>query len=73
MKLYLTGRKVVKVNSIAEASQAFRKFIELNNFGASDLSAKSGEVMDGNKQIAKISYNGRAWQPGVWPTAEIKF
>ena len=30
-----------------------------------------GEVKKDGKLFAKISYNGRAWEPGNYPTAEI--
>ena len=36
-----------------------------------DLVPVLENVMQGGKPIARISYNGRAWKPGNYPTAEI--
>ena len=63
MYVSLTRKKAVEVESLPAASAAVRQFIELNDFGSSDF--LGGEIYDSstNKLIAKVSYNGRIWNP----------
>ena len=63
MYVSLTRKKAVEVESLPAASAAVRQFIELNDFGASDF--VGGEIYDSstNRFIAKVSYNGRIWNP----------
>ena len=59
------------VADLREASNAVRKFILSNNLGGGNWTG--GQVYDDvGRQVALISYNGRAWEPGRWPTPEIK-
>jgi hypothetical protein len=71
---YMDNRKISKsfedVQSLLEAVSACENFIDTNNLGGGNWSG--GDVFDDeNKLIAHISYNGRVWEPGDYPTKEI--
>lgn len=53
------------VTSLSQAAQAFIAYRELHNLGASQMSAKCGNIYGADRKtlVAKISYNGRAWSP----------
>lgn len=59
--------EMVEVNDLKEAKSVVNKIIEENCLGASDwyLSGKTGNVYEGDKAIAHISYNGRVWEVDV--------
>ena len=63
-------RRTLRVASIADASKACRAYIAHYELGGGNW--LGGEVKKDGKVIAKISYNGRAWEPGDWPTKEIQ-
>ncbi len=65
------NKMVVEVTTLAEASKALCAWRERNGLGSGNIGGKCGEVLDGEKLVARISYNGRAWEPGKWPTKEI--
>jgi hypothetical protein len=54
----------VEVKDLQEARSVIKKIIDENCLGASDwyLSGKTGNVYEGEKVIAHISYNGRVWE-----------
>lgn len=60
-------------DSLVEASQLVRTYIEDNDLGSGNWVGDAGNVIsnDTTKVVAKISYNGRAWLPGPWPQPEI--
>ena len=62
-------RRTIRVASLADASKACRAYIAHYELGGGNW--LGGEVKQGNEVVAKISYNGRAWEPGNWPTKEI--
>lgn len=62
-------RLTLCVTSLADAANASRAYIEHYELGGGNWAG--GEVKRGATVIAKISYNGRAWEPGNWPTREI--
>ena len=62
-------RRTLRVASLADASKACRAYIAHYELGGGNW--LGGEVKKGGTVIAKISYNGRAWEPGAWPTKEI--
>jgi hypothetical protein len=64
-------RRTLRVASLADASKACRAYIAHYELGGGNW--LGGEVKQGGKIVAKISYNGRAWEPGNWPTKEITF
>lgn len=64
--------QTVAVDSLEDASQKLTAWIDTHELGSGNLARDCGHVFEDGKQIARISYNGRAWKPGVWPTAEIK-
>ena len=53
----------IEVNSVADASREYRKWIERNGLGGGNLPAQSGNLhADGsNKPFACVSYNGNVW------------
>jgi hypothetical protein len=55
-------RKLVEVASLQEASRAVREYIEADGLGSSAW--EGGEVTEGRKVVARVSYNGRVWPPG---------
>ena len=62
-------RRTLRVASLADASKACRVYIAHYELGGGNW--LGGEVQKAGEVIAKISYNGRAWKPGAWPTKEI--
>ena len=62
-------RKTLRVASLADASKACRAYIAHFELGGGNW--LGGEVTKDGKVIAKISFNGRAWEPGNYPTKEI--
>jgi hypothetical protein len=64
-------RIVQEVSSLAEASAALTQWVARNGLGGGNLARDCGEVRDNGKVIARVSYNGRVWEPGEWPTKEI--
>lgn len=52
-------RHVVPVQNIAAASAMCRQYIERNGLGGGNWTG--GDVMRDGKKVARISYNGRAW------------
>jgi len=49
----------VSVATLRDASNACRAYIEKNGLGGGNWTG--GQVIQGNKDIARISYNGRIW------------
>ena len=64
-------KQIVAVGSLEEASRALTEWTGKHGLGGGNMARDCGKVMHGRKEIARISYNGRAWQPGVFPTPEI--
>jgi hypothetical protein len=62
-------RHVIRVASISDASKACRAYIAYYDLGGGNWIG--GEVKKAGVVCAQISYNGRAWEPGNWPTEEI--
>jgi hypothetical protein len=63
-------RRSIKVNNLAEAVAVCRTYIEEHELGGGNWTG--GRVTDGaGKEVARISYNGRIWEPGEYPTPEI--
>lgn len=62
-------RRTLRVASLADASKACRAYIKHYELGGGNW--LGGEVKKAGTVIAKISFNGRAWEPGNWPTKEI--
>jgi hypothetical protein len=63
MRLKLSAKESVEVGSLADASRAFRAYIDANLLGASQLHVGAGYVTEGGKAVARVSYNGRVWSP----------
>lgn len=62
------GTNLFEVEDFKAASRAVRKYIEENDLGAGcseeSYAFAGGEVYsDDMKVIAKVSYNGRVWEP----------
>ncbi len=49
----------VRVETLHEASVKCRQFIDENGLGGGNWAG--GQIFDGGKQIARVSYNGRVW------------
>jgi hypothetical protein len=64
--------KSVEVKTFKEASDVCTKFINDNDLGSGNWDG--GQIFDGKKQVAYVSYNGRVWQgqEGVGQRVEIK-
>lgn len=64
------SRRIVFVDTLRDASRTCRDFIEQNDVGGGNWTG--GQVYDASGvQVAQISYNGRAWKPGLYPQPEI--
>ena len=62
-------RRTIRVASLADASRACRAYIAHYELGGGNW--LGGTVTKDGKPFAQISYNGRAWEPGPYPTPEI--
>ena len=63
-------RRTLRVASLADASKACRAYIAHYELGGGNW--LGGDVQKDGKALARISYNGRAWEPGNGPTKEIQ-
>jgi len=62
-------RTTAKVKTLGEASVALRKWVTENELGGGNMDARCGEVHDRyGRHVANVSYNGRVWTPGGYPT-----
>lgn len=64
-------RKIVHVATLGDASKACRLFIECHDLGGGNWAGGEVKNVYTKEIVAKVSYNGRVWNPGAWPTAEI--
>lgn len=63
----LTPRFTKRVATLQEASTALRRHVEHLGVGMSGCRRGFGVVVDdGGKEVARVSYNGRVWEPGEW-------
>ena len=60
--VYGVPNKTIQVNTLKEASEKVREYIEEYELKAGNCIG--GYVFEGTKQIASISYNGRIWEEG---------
>lgn len=72
MRIEITRGKLVDVDTLAQASQACRTFIEKAGIGNSRWTG--GTLYVNDQPIGYVSYNGRvwsgdrkAWKPGATP------
>lgn len=66
MRVLNCGKWIV-VSDLDEASRIIRYTIEHRFMGSTDWYSEysqNGLVLEGTRQIAKISYNGRVWPEG---------
>lgn len=59
----------VRVKDLAHAVKVCRQYIEDNDLGAGHWSG--GQVFEGGKEVARVSYNLRLWHAGPYPQPEI--
>lgn len=56
----------VTVESPAQASRVLRSFIDNGAYGASDMGAGCGDVVNAEGDtVFHVSYNGRVWTPDL--------
>ena len=55
----VSPKQTVDVKSFEEASDACQDYIKKHDLGGGNWSG--GQVTEGGKQVAYISYNGRIW------------
>jgi hypothetical protein len=54
----------ISVQSADMASAMFRQYRDRNGIGASDMKSDCGSIFaDDGTLVAKVSYNGRVWNP----------
>lgn len=59
----------VTVASFGEAARVCRDYIETHDLGGGNWTG--GDVREGGRLVAHVSYNGRVWGPGPYPQPEI--
>lgn len=64
LTLKIGSRLTVKVADLTEASERYSEARDASGEGASTF--REGRVFDGNKVVARISYNGRIWADKEW-------
>lgn len=74
----LRSQELLTANTLREASEAVRAWLMGGNehgeyIGASQMGRDCGRVTDAKTgvEVARVSYNGRVWEPGKYPTPEI--
>lgn len=55
----LADTSVVNVADFSESSRVCREYIEANDLGGGNWTG--GQIKQGGKHIANVSYNGRIW------------
>lgn len=60
--------RTVEVADFAAASAACMEYIRAHDLGGGNWTG--GEVRDGGKVVARVSYNGRVWGPGKWKVGD---
>jgi hypothetical protein len=58
------GVRLIPVSSVAEASQVCREFLDQWGLGGGNWTG--GDVRENGTVVARISYNGRAWNTFPW-------
>jgi hypothetical protein len=58
-----TIRQWVCVETLKQASEHWCAHRDAFRLGASDMLAGNGNVREGKKLVARVSYNGRVWNP----------
>jgi hypothetical protein len=77
-----TGREVEgelrQAATLREASEVLRGYVNGDNptgapVGASQVGRNCGRVTVAvsGAEVARVSYNGRVWEPGAYPTQEV--
>jgi hypothetical protein len=65
-----TGKTTTrKCATLRKCAEVVRTYIESKNLGPRGFSG--GSVTKSGTEVANVSYNGRVWQPGQFPTPEI--
>jgi hypothetical protein len=62
---------IIRVATLDAASSACRLYIEHHDLGGGNWTGGEVKSVRTKDVVAKVSYNGRVWNPGAWPTAEI--
>jgi hypothetical protein len=62
MILKIGARASIEVGSFAEASLVYAEHRDASFEGASTF--PDGTIFDGNRMIARVSYNAKVWLPG---------
>lgn len=65
------ARRIIPVSSLEDASRKLRQWCDRWGLGGGNIARDCGNVLEDGRLVARISYNGRAWKPGNYPTAEI--
>lgn len=65
LSLQIGGRRPIPVQDFADASRAYEFVRDAIGFGMRSRLA-AGKVMEGERHVATISYNGRVWPPEPW-------
>ncbi|MFZ1103465.1 MAG: hypothetical protein WAN86_11600, partial [Hyphomicrobiaceae bacterium] len=61
MILQIGNRASFEVASFEEASQVYARYRDASFEGASTF--PDGGILDGNRTIARVSYNAKVWPP----------
>jgi len=60
--------RFITVATLKEASEICSAFIEKNELGGGNWTG--GQVFENGKEIARVSYNGRIWEPLPFPQSK---
>jgi hypothetical protein len=64
-------RYTVRIATLRAARKVCRLYIDHHDLGGGNWSGGKVTRVGSRKAIAQVSYNGRVWEPGQWPTPEI--
>jgi hypothetical protein len=69
---------MVEVHTLRDAARILREYVTARTptfgpIGQSEIGRNCGRVTRSKtgEEVARVSYNGRVWEPGKYPTPEI--
>lgn len=72
LDVYRGVREVAGVHSLRDAVRVWTRLRDENGLGASDMARATGQVVDcEGTYVARVSYNGRLWEPDGEGTDEL--
>jgi hypothetical protein len=69
MTLKIGSRFSIEVATFEDASRVYARYRDASFEGASTF--PDGVILDGNRTIARVSYNAKVWPPEKWSKGQV--